>query len=212
MRYKCGECDNASKNKSSLKRHINTVHFHRRFVYGQCNKEYVRNIDFLKHRVNCHQPIILKQNEDNIVVETSPRDTTKNCTDRMQTPTTATTYPPTNIEHNIEKTTALLNGQTAVMQFPGPSSSTPNATPTTNWYKILSKDLEVSPSEDDTSKLATTATNTDVHHNPLITTEMNTSPVCILDMETSHQILLTTHGTSEKAKEFLKLAQKQRPK
>ena len=126
----------------------------------------------------------------------------------MQTPTTATTYPPTNIKHNIEKTTALLNGQTAVMQFPGPSTSTPNTTPTTDWYKILSKDLEVSPSEDDTPKLATTATNTDVHHNPSIRTEMNTSPVCILDMETSHQTLLTTHGTSEKAKEFLKIAPK----
>ena len=77
-----------------------------------------------------------------------------------------------------------------------------------DWYKILSKDLEVSPSESDTPKLAKTATNTDVHHDPVVSTKVNTSPLCILDMETSHQTLLTTHGTPTNAKEFLKLAPK----
>ena len=206
LRHKCSECENTYKNKSSLKRHINTVHFHRRFVCGQCNKEYVRNIDFLKHRINCHQPIILKQNEDNVIVHTPPSKITKLCTDKIQTKSTAN--PSTTVQYNIEDTTALLNGQTANQHFPGPSTSTARGSQDIDWYKILNKDLEVSPSESGTPKLATTATNTDVHHNPAVSTEVNTSPLCILDMETNHQTLLTTHDTSGYAKEFLKLAPK----
>ena len=62
--YKCGGYENTYKSKSSLTRHINSVHFHRRYVCSQCSKEYVRNIDFLKHRIKCHQPLIIEQKSE----------------------------------------------------------------------------------------------------------------------------------------------------
>ena len=51
-RFKCNDCSNAYKNKSSLKRHINTVHLNQRFICGHCHKAYMRNIDFLKHSLS----------------------------------------------------------------------------------------------------------------------------------------------------------------
>ena len=70
--FKCFDCNNEYKNKSSLRRHINTAHLNKRFVCIECNKEYKRNIDFLKHRVKHHQSLIIKNSERNISYKSKP--------------------------------------------------------------------------------------------------------------------------------------------
>ena len=97
-KFLCGQCNNGYKNKSSLRRHINSVHNNRRFTCGHCQKEYVRKVDFIKHITKYHQPLILKQSHDNIDM--------KNHTEHAQGQ--ASTSKSTN--HNISKTTAILNG------------------------------------------------------------------------------------------------------
>ena len=64
----CCQCNNGYKNKSSLRRHINSVHNNRKFVCGHCQKEYMRKVDFVKHTTKYHQPIILNQGPENIDV------------------------------------------------------------------------------------------------------------------------------------------------
>ena len=75
-RFKCNDCSNTYKNKSSLRRHINSVHLNQRYICGHCQKAYMRNIDFLKHRIHCHQSVILQQGPENIDRVAQGRTTT----------------------------------------------------------------------------------------------------------------------------------------
>ena len=72
LKYKCGECNNAYRNKSSLQRHINSCHNNHRYICSSCNKSYVRRSDFIKHTTKYHQPLILKQSEENINLHPKP--------------------------------------------------------------------------------------------------------------------------------------------
>ena len=130
LKYKCDQCDNTYKSKSSLKRHMNSIHFHRRYVCGNCKKEYVRNIDFLTHKIKCCQPIIMKQDDDNITYTKQPNDVQDRITMNRPQISTASTSSYTHHKngHSIEKTTSLLTGSVA-------------------WNAILSEDLEVSDSD-----------------------------------------------------------------
>ena len=90
-----------------------------------------------------------------------------------------------------------------------PNTSRPSSSKSseTDWHNILMNDLAVSPSDDDTPTLVTTATNTDRQQNPCTSSTMYTSPVCIMDLEPgTSQALLTTHGVDSEAKEFIKIA------
>ena len=70
---------------------------------------------------------------------------------------------PTKNHHSIEKTTKMLSSPT-------------------DWNAILSKDLDVSESDSDSPRISTVATNTEIQRNPAKSTEVNTSPLCIVDM------------------------------
>ena len=94
-KFLCGQCNNGYKNKSSLRRHINSAHNNRRFVCGHCQKEYMRKVDFVKHTTNYHQPLILNQGPENIDV-----------TQTNQPSVSSTT------NHSISNTTAVLTGET----------------------------------------------------------------------------------------------------
>ena len=67
-KFKCRDCDNIYKIKYSLKRHINSCELNRVYVGGlyEIHKEYIMNIDFLKHRVKFHQPVIFQEGRDHI--------------------------------------------------------------------------------------------------------------------------------------------------
>ena len=73
---------------------IDSYHLNRRYICGHCQKSYIRNIDFLKHRVNCHQPLILKQHSHSV-------DTT-----------TIKPKEDTHPKFDIGTTTAFLEGKT----------------------------------------------------------------------------------------------------
>ena len=99
-RFLCGQCNAGYKNKSSLRRHINVVHNQKRFVCNICSKDYSRNVDYIKHIVKMHQPIIMQQNQNNIT----------------NTPTTSNHKTDTP-QHSIENTTAVLEGTTNWMDI-----------------------------------------------------------------------------------------------
>ena len=214
--FKCDDCDKTYKSKSSLKRHINSVHFHRRFVCGNCNREYVRNIDSLHHGIKCHQPIIMSQNLENINL-TNPSKQPR-ILDRIMTNNPSVNSPSTSTTYTLEATTALLKGEpsiegTSTITHP---SSAPHNKPTvptkdsdnTDWYALLKKDLSVSDSEGGSPLFSTTAINTDIQKNPDIATETNTSPLCILNMGTTEETLITTHGAPDNIKSFFKIPKK----
>ena len=98
-KFLCGRCNNGYKTKSSLRRHINSVHNNRRFTCGYCQKEYVRKVDFIKHITKYDQPLILKQSHDNIDMEKPT----------VHAQSQASTSNSTN--HSLSKTTAILNGE-----------------------------------------------------------------------------------------------------
>ena len=187
-RYRCELCDNTYKNKSSLKRHTNSAHFHRRYVCGKCNKEYIRNIDFLKHKIKCNQPLILEQNSENIS-NSKPSTSTNSDRVTMKMPIQSTSKYDSTKSHTIEVTTKLLSSPT-------------------NWHDILLKALEITDSENDSPKICSRTTNTEIHKNPSVSTEVNTSPLCIADMDQPTQIYLNSHNAPSNIKEFLTIKPK----
>ena len=68
--------------------------------------------------------------------------------------------------------------------------------------------LEVSSSEEDTPKLTSIVVNTDSHINPATDIDVNTSPLCILNMEKPNEVAITTHNAPTEMKCFLKIAPK----
>ena len=97
FKYFCGHCNSGYSHKSSLKRHINSAHNNRRYVCSVCQKEYIRKPDFISHMSKFHQPLIVKQSNNNISFSPS--------TAHMQnTPSTS--------KHFIKATTDLLTGVT----------------------------------------------------------------------------------------------------
>ena len=133
-KFLCGQCNNGYKNKSSLRRHINSVH-NRRFVCGHCHKEYIRNVDYIKHISKFNQPLILKQHQRNTDVSNAPAHAQKQ---------PATSHTP---NHNINITTAVMTGST-------------------DWEKILQKDLELSNDEDEPPTKISIGTLTEVTAQP----------------------------------------------
>ena len=94
-KFLCGQCNNGYKNKSSLRRHINSIHNEKRYICGTCNKAYFRNVDYIKHITKFHQPLICKQGPENVEVIS----------------TTAHAQKPTNSNsHNIRHITDIMNG------------------------------------------------------------------------------------------------------
>ena len=95
-------------------------------------------------------------------------------------------------------------------------SSAPHIKPTvstkasdnTDWYALLKKDLSVSDSEGGSPLFSTADTNTDIQKNPDIATETNTSPLCILNMGTTEETLITTHGAPDNMKSYFKIPKK----
>ena len=140
-----------TKNKSSLRRHINTVHLNQRFICGHCHKSYMRNIDFLKHRIHCHQPVILQQGPDNIE-RVAQKPTTSNPSVNIMNNSPTTRF-------DIHTTTKTLEGKT-------------------NWEQILRRDLALS--DDDSPQLISRSTLTDQTQNPDISRSCNTSPIGIV--------------------------------
>ena len=94
----CGQCNNGYKNKSSLRRRINSARNNRRFTCGHCQKEYVRKVNFIKH-ITKYQHLILNQDHDNTDMEKPT----------VHSQHQVSTSNPN--KHNITKTTAILNGE-----------------------------------------------------------------------------------------------------
>ena len=187
LKYKCGECNNAYKNKSSLQRHINSCHNNRRYICSSCNKSYVRRSDFIKHTTKYHQPLILKQSEENINLHPTPVcvPNTSRHIEQTTSITNDTTSTRINTSHNIEQTTSVCNG-------------------TTDWLSLIKEDLTLSDDEQPTTKVSI-ATTTDKQVNPDTDSAVNTSPLCLLNMGPYHKELLTTHGLSDEARTYLKI-------
>ena len=175
-KFLCGQCNNGYKNKSSLRSHINSVHNNRRYVCGHCHKEYIRNVDYIKHISKFYQPLILKQDKNNIEVSNAPTHAQKQ---------PATSHTP---NHNINITTAVM-------------------TNSTDWEKILQKDLELSSDEDEPPIKVSIGTLTEVTAQPDKNKSSNTSPLGILDLEPPK--FVTTHHLPTEAKTIFKI--KSRP-
>ena len=143
LKYKCDDCDKTHNSKSSLKRHINSVNFHRRYVCGNCNKEYVRNIDFLCHRSKCHQPIIMSQNLENINL-TNPSKQPRTL-DRIVTNNPSVNGPSTSTTNTLEATTALLNGESSIEWTSTKThpTSVPQNTPTVSTEIVIYNKPEI---------------------------------------------------------------------
>ena len=83
-KFLCGQCNNGYKNKSSLRRHINSIHNEKRYICGTCNKAYIRNMDYIKHITKFHQPLICKQGPE--LITSTPQPTSS----RVKKPTALT--------------------------------------------------------------------------------------------------------------------------
>ena len=138
--------NNTHKNKSSLMRHINSVHLNQRYICSQCQNAYVRNIDFLKHRIN--QPVILKQCPENIQTNKPMHSQPKKSMSNADTESKP-------VKFDINTTPSILEG-------------------TMDWKQILRKDLKLS--DDQGPKLVSRSFITDRKCNPDVTKSCNTSP------------------------------------
>ena len=171
-KFLCGQCNNGYKNKSSLRRHINSIHNEKRSICGTCNKAYFRNVDYIKHITKFHQPLICKQGPENVEVISA----------------TAHAQKPTNSNsHNIRHITDIMNGNL-------------------DWEKIIRNDLALSDDEETTPVKISIGTSTDLSKNPSANTEMNTSPLAIVDLE--QPTYITTHGLPNEAKTDFKIIPK----
>ena len=63
----------------------------------------------------------------------------------------------------------------------------------------------MSNSDNESPRLSSTATNTDIQKNPSTSTHRNTSPLYIMDMAEPTETLLNTHNAPRGIKEFLKI-------
>ena len=155
-RFRCNDCSNTYENKSSLRRYINTVQLNQRFICGHCQKAYMRNTDFLKHRIHCHQPVILQQGQENIQMLNNAPGQTTTCK-----PHVSTSKGNPQAKFDINTTNTILEG-------------------TTDWEQLLRRDLELS--DDDRPKLISRSTITDKKFCPDAPKSCNTSPLGILDI------------------------------
>ena len=187
-RFLCGQCNAGYKNKSSLRRHINVVHNQKRFVCNICLKDYSRNVDYIKHIVKMHQPIIMQQDKTNI-------------TNTPTTPNHKTDTP----QHSIENTTAVLEGTTNWMDIlkndlatssdeeeKGHSPSPPKPKP--GQIHLIPK--------------VNRGTSTNVQKNPETSTLTNTSPLGLMDLGPNIRQLITTHNLPDEAKTIFKVGKK----
>ena len=130
-------------------------------IFGQCRKEYVRNTDFLRHRIKCHQPVILNQTHDNITTVSTITNTANGDHVIMHKPPRQPPTTSSTTGFNIESTTKLFNGKitscsNSIQTSKALTQEARNPTPTprseTDCYSILANDLLVIDSDNDSQK------------------------------------------------------------
>ena len=89
-----------------------------------------------------------------------------------------------------------------------PQRTNDTLTGKTDWNSIFTRDLTVSDSDNDSPRLSSVATNTDIQKNSSTSTHMNTSPLCIMDMGEPTETLLNTLNAPKGIKEILKIHRK----
>ena len=130
----------------------------------------MRNIDFLKHRKHCHQPVNLQQGPENIDRVAQGKTTTPK-------PVVSTHKENPQARFDINTTSRVLEGST-------------------DWEQILRNDLALS--EDDSPQLISRGTITDKTQCHDASKSCNTSPLGILDIRNTSQQLMM-HPTMSKS-------------
>ena len=187
-KYICGHCNQSFKHKSSLRRHINTIHNEKRFICGICNKKYTRNVDYISHISKTHPPLIMEQGSENVTYG-------KPNTSTMMEANTTTHQPQatTSNNHTLEATTNAITG-------------------VTDWETILTKDLALSDDESQPAPLVPPKICIGVNTDKSFPTEenksVNTSPLGIYNLTPTVSALLSTHNLPEEAKTTLKVSKK----
>ena len=146
----------------------------------QMAKEYVRNVDYIKHITKYHQPLILQQGNENIV---------------LTKPAPVANVRTSNAQHTLESTTQILTGDVNWTEFLKKDSelsdNDSDSEPRITTAVIKPKKI--------------IGVNADKTYTQKITTSTNTSPLGLLNLGHRDTHLVTTHEIPEEATTLLKV-------